>query len=85
MSIPLKLFIDEGFRTEVCSPRRPHQGQPRFDVLSKSKKIAESMEIQFVDESEYQNEGKWYFCIDNSPWEIGSTISLDSNDSLILA
>ena len=39
------------------------------------------MEIQFVDESEYQNEGKWYFCMDNSPWESGSTMSLDSNDS----
>jgi len=25
---------------------------------------------------------EWYFCIDNSQWEIDSTISLDSNDSL---
>ena len=33
------------------------------------------MKIQFVNESEFQNEGKWYFYID-------STISLDSNDSL---
>ena len=40
------------------------------------------MKIQFVNESEYQNEGKWYFCIDNSQWEIDSTISLDSNDLL---
>ena len=40
------------------------------------------MEIQFVDESEYQNEGKWHFYIDNSQLEIGSTFSLDSNDSL---
>ena len=40
------------------------------------------MEIQFVDESEYQNEGKWYFYIDNLQLEIGSTFSLDSNDSL---
>ena len=50
--------------------------------LVKVKKMAESVEIQFVDESEYQNEGKWYFCIDNSAWETGSTISLDSIDSL---
>ena len=71
-----------GSRTEVCFPRRPPQGQPRSDVLSESKIMAESVEIQFVDESEFQNEGKWYFCIENSQWEIGSTISLDSNDSL---
>ena len=44
--------------------------------------MADSVEIQFVDESEYQNEGKWYFCIENSPWETGFTISLDSVDSL---
>ena len=25
--------------------------------------MADSVEIQFVDESEYQNEGKWYFWI----------------------
>ena len=41
------------------------------------------MEIQFVNESEFQNDGKWYFYIDNSQLEIGSTISLDSNDSLV--
>ena len=58
MSIALKLFI-EGSRTEVCFPRRPHQGQSRSDVLSESKIMADSVEIQFVDESEYQNEGKW--------------------------
>ena len=40
------------------------------------------MEIQFVDESEFQNDGKWYIYIDNSQLEIGSTMSLDSNDSL---
>ena len=44
--------------------------------------MADSVEIQFVDEIEYQNEGKWYFYIENSQLEIGSTISLDSNDSL---
>ena len=44
--------------------------------------MADSVEIQFVDESEYQNEGKWYFYIDNSQLEISPTISLDSNDSL---
>ena len=70
-----------GSQTEVCFPRRPHQGQPRSDVFSKAI-MADSVKIQFVNESEFQNEGKWYFCIDNSQWEIGSTISLDSNDSL---
>ena len=44
--------------------------------------MVDSEEIQFVDESEYQNEGKWYFWTDHSQREIGSTISLDSNDSL---
>ena len=58
MSIPLKLFM-EGSRTEVCFPRRPHQGRPRSDVLSESKIMADSVEIQFVDESEFQNDGKF--------------------------
>ena len=32
--------------------------------------MADSVEIQFVDESEYQNEGKWYFYIENSQLEL---------------
>ena len=51
---------------EVCFPRGPHQGRPRSDVLSESKIMADNVEIQFVDESEFQNDGKWYFYIDNS-------------------
>ena len=31
------------------------------------------MEIQFVDESEYQNEGKWY--IENSQLELRADVS----------
>ena len=33
------------------------------------------MEIQFVDESEYQNEGKWYFFIENSQLELCADVS----------
>ena len=33
------------------------------------------MEIQFVDESEYQNEGKWYFYIENSQLELCADVS----------
>ena len=37
--------------------------------------MAESVEIQFVDESEYQNEGKWYFYIENSQLELCADVS----------
>ena len=33
------------------------------------------MEIQFVDESEYQNEEKWYFYLENSPLELCADFS----------
>ena len=36
--------------------------------------MADSVEIHFVDESEFQNDGKWYSYIDNSQLEIGSTL-----------
>jgi len=67
---------------DVCFLRHPHQGQLGSDFLSETKIMADSMKIQFFNESKYQNEGKWFFCIHNSPREIGSMISLDSNDSL---
>ena len=35
--------------------------------------MADSVEIRFVDESEYQNEGKWYFYIENSQLELVRT------------
>ena len=47
-----------GSGTKVYFPKRLHRGQPRFDVLSESKIMADSVEILFVDESEFQNEGK---------------------------
>jgi hypothetical protein len=31
--------------------------------------MADSVEIRFVDESEFQKEGKWYFWINNSQRE----------------
>ena len=33
------------------------------------------MEIQFDDESEYQNERKWYFYIENSQLELHADVS----------
>ena len=44
--------------------------------------MADSVEIRFVDESDFRKEGIWYFWSENSQWEICSTISSDSNDSL---
>ena len=39
--------------------------------------MADSVEIQFVDESEFQNDGKWYFYIDNSQCgRLGKRISV---------
>ena len=39
-------------------------------------------EVEFVDENVFQRRGKWFFWSDNSSWEISSTISVDTNDSL---
>ena len=40
------------------------------------------MDLTFVDENDFQKRGKWFFWSDNSSWEIRSTISVDTNDSL---
>lgn len=40
------------------------------------------MALTFVDENDFEKRGKWFFWSDNSSWEIGSTISVDTNDSL---
>ena len=40
------------------------------------------MDLTFVDENDFQKRGKWFFWSDNSSWEISSTISVDTNDSL---
>ena len=37
--------------------------------------MADSVEIQFVDESEFQNDGKWYFYIDNSQLALCADVS----------
>ena len=37
--------------------------------------MADSVEIQFVDESEYQNEEKWYFYVENSQLELRADVS----------
>ena len=51
MSVPLKLSKG-GPWTEICFPIRSHDGQPRSEVLSESKIMADSVavEIRFVDE-----------------------------------
>ena len=51
-------------------------------MVSQSKIMADSVEISFVDENDFRKVGKWYFWSENSQWEICSTISSDSNDSL---
>ena len=50
--------------------------------MSERNKIADSVEISFVDENDLVKEGKWYLLSENSQWEIRSTVSLESNDSL---
>lgn len=40
------------------------------------------MELRFVDENDFKKQGKWYFENKDSEWELGSTISSSSNDSL---
>ena len=67
MSIALKLFIEGLSNGSLFSGTSP-QGQSRSDVLSESKIMADSVEIQFVDESEFQNEG-----IKNSQLELVRT------------
>ena len=48
----------------------------RFHVM------VDEVDLTFVDENDFQKRGKWVFCSDNSSWEISSTISVDTNDSL---
>ena len=42
----------------------------------------ESVKAGFVDESDFQKEGKWYLLSKNSQFEVCSTVSLDINGSL---
>ena len=44
--------------------------------------IAESVGVNFVDECDFQKEGKWYILSKNSQFEVCSTVSLDINGSL---
>ena len=69
-------------QTEVCFPRGPHKANLDLTFLANAVKMAVSVEVAFVDESDFLKEGKGYFLIANSRWEKSSTISLDSNDSL---
>ena len=45
--------------------------------------MGESFGVSFVDESDFQNEANWYFLSENSQWEVCSTVSSDTNDSLV--
>ena len=42
----------------------------------------ESVGVSFVDESDFQKEGKWYMLSKNSQFEVCSTFFLDINGSL---
>ena len=44
--------------------------------------MAKDVEIRFVDESDFIKQENRYFWSKTSEWELDSTISLDSNDSL---
>lgn len=40
------------------------------------------VELRFVDESEFQKQGKWHILSENPEWEIDLTISCEFNRSL---
>ena len=63
MSIPLKLFL------AISRERKSVFRDVRSDVL-REHKMADSVEISFVDENDFEKEGKWYFLSENSLWEI---------------
>ena len=44
--------------------------------------MADSVGASFVDESDFQIEGKWHILSKNSQFEVCSTVSLDINGSL---
>ena len=44
-------------------------------------KMAESVGVSFVDESDFQKEGKWYILSNNSQFEVCSTVRSDINGS----
>ena len=45
--------------------------------------MAESVGVSFVDESDFQKEGKWYNLTNLSQFEVCSTVSSDINGSLV--
>ena len=47
-----------------------------------SEQIAESVGVSFVDECDFQKEGKRYILSKSSQFEVCSTVSLDINGSL---
>ena len=59
MSIPLKLFL--AISLERKSVFRDVRIKANLDVLSERNKMADSVEISFVDENDFVKEGKWYF------------------------
>ena len=44
--------------------------------------MAASVGVSFVDERDFQKEGKWYILSNNSQFEVCSAVSLDINGSL---
>ena len=44
--------------------------------------MAESVGVRFVDESDFQKEGRWCVFCKNSQFEVCSTVSLDINGLL---
>ena len=44
--------------------------------------MAKSVGVCFIDESDFQKEGKWYILSKNSQYEVCSTVSSDTNGLL---
>ena len=67
MSIPLKLFL-------AISLERKSVFRDVRVKASERNKMADSVEISFVDENDFLKVEKWYFLRENSQWEISSTL-----------
>ena len=55
--------------------------RPRI-AASGNDAVRAKIRLSFINESDFQTKGKWYFVSDFSECEINSTISLESNGSL---
>ena len=71
-----KVIFGDISRTEVFSEMSALR-LTSIDVLSEHNKMADSVEISFVDKNDFVKEGKWYFLSDNSQWKMRTSGETD--------